>query len=151
LDADFWGIDADFGWRIARDWRLDGVASIVRGERRDSDDPLYRMAPARLLMDLTWEQPDWSVSLEGQFVAEQDRVSTVSGEQPTDGYAVFGINLDWYARDNVIVTLGAENLFDETYERHLSGYNRVAGGDVATGERLPGPGRGAYARISAAF
>ncbi|MEA1942458.1 MAG: TonB-dependent receptor [Pseudomonadota bacterium] len=151
VDAEFYGVDADFGWQLARDWRIDGVASLVRGERRDIDDPLYRMAPARLLLDLTYEQADWSVSLESRFVAEQDRVSVTNSEAPTDGYAVFGANLDWYARDNVLVTLGVENVFDETYERHLSGYNRVAGGDVAVGDRLPGQGRGAYARISAAF
>ncbi|MBO6766105.1 TonB-dependent receptor [Maricaulis sp.] len=151
VDAEFFGVDADFGWQLSRDWRIDGVASLVRGDRRDIDEPLYRMAPARLLLDLTYEQADWSVSLESQFVAEQDRVSATNSEQATDGYAVFGANLDWYARDNVLVTLGIENLFDETYERHLSGYNRVAGGDVAVGDRLPGQGRGAYARISAAF
>ncbi|MEP4164390.1 TonB-dependent receptor [Maricaulis sp.] len=151
VDAEFFGVDADFGWRLSRAWRIDGVASLVKGDRRDIDEPLYRMAPARLLLDLTYEQADWSVSLESQFVAEQDRVSATNSEQATDGYAVFGANLDWYARDNVLVTLGVENLFDETYERHLSGYNRVAGGDVAVGDRLPGQGRGAYARISAAF
>jgi len=151
VDAEFFGVDADFGWQLSRAWRIDGVASLVRGDRRDIDEPLYRMAPARLLLDLTYEQADWSVSLESQFVAEQDRVSATNSEQATDGYAVFGANLDWYARDNILVTLGVENLFDETYERHLSGYNRVAGGDVAVGDRLPGQGRGAYARISAAF
>lgn len=151
VDAEFFGVDADFGWQLSRAWRIDGVASLVKGDRRDIDEPLYRMAPARLLLDLTYEQVDWSVSLESQFVAEQDRVSATNSEQATDGYAVFGANLDWYARDNILVTLGVENLFDETYERHLSGYNRVAGGDVAVGDRLPGQGRGAYARISAAF
>lgn len=151
VDAEFFGVDADFGWQLSRAWRIDGVASLVKGDRRDIDEPLYRMAPARLLLDLTYEQADWSVSLESQFVAEQDRVSATNSEQATDGYAVFGANLDWYARDNILVTLGVENLFDETYERHLSGYNRVAGGDVAVGDRLPGQGRGAYARISAAF
>ena len=151
VDAEFFGVDADFGWQLSGAWRIDGVASLVRGDRRDIDEPLYRMAPARLLIDLTYEQADWSVSLESQFVAEQDRVSATNSEQATDGYAVFGANLDWYARDNVLVTLGIENLSDETYERHLSGYNRVAGGDVAVGDRLPGQGRGAYARVSAAF
>ncbi|WP_300543682.1 TonB-dependent receptor [Maricaulis sp.] len=151
VDAEFYGIDADFGWQITPGWRVDGVASLVRGERRDIDDPLYRMAPARLLLDLTYDQADWSVSLEGEFVARQDRVSATNSETVTDGHAVFGANLDWYARDNVLVTLGAENVFDAIYERHLSGYNRVAGGDVAAGDRLPGAGRGLYARVSGAF
>lgn len=151
VDADFYGIDADFGWQLSPSWTIDGVVSVVRGERRDIDDALYRMAPARLLLDLTYEQADWSVSLEGQFVAEQTRVSLTNDEQPTDGYAVVGANLDWYARDNVLVTLGIENILDTDYERHLAGYNRVAGGDVAVGDRLPGAGRGIYARISAGF
>lgn len=149
--AGFHGIDADFGWRLSPSLSIDGVASLVRGERRDIDDALYRMSPARLLLDLTYERADWSVSLEGQFVADQTRVSRTNDELPTEGYAVFGANLDWYARDNVLVTVGVENILDADYERHLAGYNRVAGSDVAVGDRLPGSGRGVYARIGAGF
>ncbi|PWE18070.1 TonB-dependent receptor [Marinicauda salina] len=151
VDAEFVGADIDFGWRIAPDWRIDGVASWVRGERRDIDDALYRMAPPRLLIDLTWDRPDWSLSLESRFVAEQDRVSATNDEAVTPGHVVLGIGLDWYARDNVLVSLGVENLLDEDYERHLAGYNRVADADVPVGARLPGAGRGVYARVSAGF
>lgn len=151
VDAEFYGLDADFGWQFAGDWRIDGVASFVRGERRDIDDDLYRIAPARLLLDLTWEQPDYALTFESQLVAEQDKVSRTNDEQETPGYAIFGARLDWYARDTVIVTLGVENLLDHTYERHLAGYNRVADADVTVGDRLPGVGRGLYARVSAAF
>lgn len=151
VDAEFYGLDADFGWQFATDWHLSGVASIVRGKRRDIDDDLYRIAPARLLLDVTWEQSDYSLTFESQLVAEQTRVSLTNDEKETPGYAIFGARLDWYARDTVIVTLGVENLLDHTYVRHLAGYNRVASADVAVGERLPGAGRGLYARVSAAF
>ena len=40
-----------------------------------------------------------------------------------------------------------ENLADEVYLDHLSGYNRNAASDVAVGERLPGVGRSAFVRI----
>ncbi|WP_270374302.1 TonB-dependent receptor [Marinicauda sp. Alg238-R41] len=151
VDAEFYGLDADFGWQFAGDWRIDGVASMVRGQRRDIEDDLYRIAPPRLLLDVTWEQPDYALTFESQLVAEQDKVSRTNDERETPGYAILGARLDWYARDTVIVTLGVENLLDHTYERHLAGYNRVADADVAVGDRLPGAGRGLYARVSAAF
>ncbi|MBT8447226.1 MAG: TonB-dependent receptor, partial [Gammaproteobacteria bacterium] len=43
VDAEVYGFDADFGLRITDTFRLDGVASWVRGRRRDIDDNLYRV------------------------------------------------------------------------------------------------------------
>ena len=90
VDAQFYGVDADFGWQFATDWRIDGVASFVRGKRRDIDDDLYRIAPARLLLDVTWEQPDYALTFESQLVAEQSQISRINDEQETPGYAIFG-------------------------------------------------------------
>ena len=39
---------------------------------------------------------------------------------------------------------GVDNLLDREYVDHLAGYNRVMGGDIAVGERLPQPGLNAW-------
>ena len=62
-------------------------------------------------------------------------------------FSLFG---DWQVREDVRVSVGVENLFDEVYRDHLSGYNRNGFGDVPVGERVPGAGRSVFFRISAA-
>ena len=50
--------------------------------------------------------------------------------------------------DDIQISGGVDNVFDREYERHLAGYNRVSGSDVAIGDRLPGVGRNFYVRFS---
>lgn len=146
-DASIWGADIAFGTKIAGPLRIDGVASYVRAKRRDVADNLYRMAPANGRLALSWEEARWSVSLEGQFVAQQNRVSATNNEVASDGYALAAITGHWLLRDGVRLDLGIENLFDTHYVEHLAGYNRITGSDVALGARLPGAGRSGYVRI----
>lgn len=153
VDAELYGFDMDFGMQVlgARStglWRVDGVVSYVRGKRRDIDDNLYRVSPPNLTLSGTYERQDWSVSLEGKFVARQNKVSLTNSELATDGYAVFALYGNWNVNDDVLVSAGVENLFDELYVEHLSGYNRIAGSDVARGARLPGSGRGVFIKLS---
>ena len=147
VDARLYGFDMDFGYDLQGPWRLDGVFSYVRGERRDIDDNLYRVAPPNLTLAATYEQTDWSVSFEARGVATQETVSVTNSEQETPGYAVFNLYGDWMISEGVHVHLGVENLFDHTYRDHLSGYNRNSGSDVAVGTRVPGAGRSAFIRI----
>lgn len=148
VDARLYGFDLDAGVRLSDSWRVDAVASFVRGERRDIDDNLYRIAPPSLTASLGYEQPAWSVAFEGRFVADQTEVSQTNSEAETDGYAVFSLLGDWTVREGMRISGGVENLFDESYVDHLGGYNRIAGSDVGLGERLPGAGRGAFVRVS---
>ena len=53
--------------------------------------------------------------------------------------------------ETLYVEVGVENLLDKRYADHLGGMNRVAGGDLATGELIPGAGRFGYASVSWEF
>lgn len=146
-DARIWGADIAFGTKIAGPLRLDGVASYVRAERTDIADNLYRMAPANGRLAVSWEESRWSISVEGQFVARQNRISANNNEAPSAGYVLANISAYWLIREGVRLDLGIENLFDTYYLDHLAGYNRITGSDVPLGSRLPGAGRSAFARI----
>lgn len=148
VDARLTGFDLDAGYDFKGPLRIDGVVNYVRGERRDSDDNLYRITPPNVMVGLTYEQSVWSATIEGRAVADQDTVSQTNSERPTDGYAVFSAYGGWHIRDGVKLSAGVENLFDEVYEDHLSGYNRNGFGDVPIGERLPGAGRGVFVRLN---
>jgi len=150
VDARLYGFDVDAGLALGGPWRVDAVASYVRGERRDIDDNLYRVAPPSLTVGLTYEQPTWSATVETQAVARQDNVSRTNSEVETAGYVLLNAYGAWTIRDGVRLSAGVENLLDHKYEDHLSGYNRIDGSDVPLGARLPGAGRGVFVRLGVA-
>ena len=150
VDARLYGFDLDGGFDFEGPLRLDGVLSYVRGERRDIDDNLYRVSPPSLTLGLTWEAKTWSATLETRAVAEQDNVSATNSEQATDSYVVLNTYGQWNVGDDITLSAGVENLLDEVYQDHLSGYNRNGFGDVEIGERVPGAGRGVFLRLSLA-
>ena len=147
VDAELWGADIAFGTRIAGPLRLDGVASYVRGRRRDVADNLYRIAPPNGRLALAWDATDWMVAMEVQGFAAQTNVSTTNSEATTRGYLLASLTGNWLIRDGLRIDAGIENLFDRQYLEHLAGYNRIAGSDVPVGARLPGPGRSAFIRL----
>ncbi|TAJ55971.1 MAG: TonB-dependent receptor [Brevundimonas sp.] len=151
VDAELYGFDMDFGVQLTDRLRLDGAASLVRGERRDVSDDLYRIAPPGLRLAATWDETDWSVGVEAAGALRQTHVSAGNDETPSEGYAVVNLRGEWRLRPGLQLEAGVENLFDRDYRPHLAGRNRVAESDVALGERLPGAGRGVFVALKAAW
>ncbi len=150
VDAEIYGIDLDWRWRLAERWSLDGILNYVRGTTED--DNLYRVAPLNGFVALNYAANRWGLSLETLFAAEQTRVSDFNGEPETDGYAIWNFSGHWRVNDSVRLSAGVENLADEVYSDHLGGINRVRGNEaIALGDRLPGFGRNFFARFDLAF
>ena len=147
VDAEFYGIDADFGVELPANLRIDGVVSYVRGKRRDIDDNLYRIAPLTSVVAMTFDQPNWSITAEGQFASQQDKVSVTNGETETAGYGIGNLYGSVRFMERLLLTLGVNNVFDKEYRDHTNGVNRVMNSDVAVGERLPGPGISFFGRV----
>ena len=158
VDAEFYGVDAPFGSRIAGPVRLDGTFSYVRGKRRDIDDDLFRIAPPSLRLALSYERGPWFASLEGVLTARQGHLSQALTNDPlnpnntnaeTPGHAIFNLTAQYRLRGlDARVIAGVENVVDKIYIDHLSGFNRVIGSDVPLGQRLAGLGRNGFVRIA---
>lgn len=148
VEARLYGFDVGAGLKLSEHWRVDGVASYVRGERRDIPDSLYRISPPSVTAALTYEADRWLVTGETRLVADQARVSRTNSEARTGGYAVFNFHGEWRIRDGLRLAAGVENLLDRRYSDHLSGYNQIAHSDVPVGARLPGLGRSVFVRLS---
>jgi iron complex outermembrane receptor protein len=123
----------------------------VRGARRDIADDLYRIPPASLRLSATWAMGDLSLGAELFAAADQNRVSLTNDELPGDGYATLGLFTRLSLTPGLAIEAGAENLTDARFAPHLAGRSRVGASDVPVGERLPGPGRGVWVRVSAQF
>lgn len=155
-DALFHGVDLTYGFDINSNWRVEGLASWVRGKRDDIHDNLYRVSPASFHASLVYDDNDFGARVEQVLVARQDDISATNTLDPlnannsyvsTDGYALTNVFLSWYVNTDLTLTAGAENLFDEDYVDHLTGFNRVAGSVVPIGSRLYGQGRNFFARL----
>lgn len=169
VDGRLYGVDAAFGYRLSEDFAasggallFDGIISYVRGQRRDLDDDLYRIAPPRTILTLTYERRAWSVSVEGQIVGRQDNVSRTNGELPTDGYGLLNLYGQWRPTDSLQISAGIENASNSAYRNHLAGFNRTPQSDVALvrtnpfaalnpNARLPGSGIGGFLSIEYRF
>jgi iron complex outermembrane receptor protein len=150
-DAELYGADLDFVIRPARQIELAGTASLVRGQRRDIADDLYRIPPANLRLSATWANDRLALGAELFAAADQNSVSQTNSEEPGDGYATIGLFARFAMSDRLAIEGGVENLLDEEYAPHLAGRSRVGASDVPLGTRLPGPGRGVWTRLTARF
>ena len=148
VEAEFYGIDTDFGWRFDDSWRVDGVLSYVRGKRRDISDNLYRIAPLTSVLGLTWLRGQWTATAEGVFASEQDKVSRTNEETPSPGYGIMNLYGSYRFASGLDLSVGVNNVFDKEYRDHTNGVNRVRNSDVAVGQRMPGPGSSFFARLT---
>ena len=147
VDATYYGFDAEAHYALSSQLDLRAVMSLVRGQRDDINDDLYRISPDNLVLALDYRGNGWSTSFETVTYADQDRVSNTNMEAKTDGYTVVNVSGRWNVTPMLEVGAGINNLLDERYEDHLAGYNRAYNPDVAMGGRLPGLGRSLYGRM----
>lgn len=153
VQAELYGLDLN--WALAaglpRGASLDGVVSYVRGKRTDVADNLYRIAPLRATTNLRYATGAWSANLQWVLAARQTEVSAYNGEKPTGGYGVLNLHGTWQASPALQFTAGLNNLFDKNYADALSGINRVPGGDLPVGARIPGAGRSVFFGLNVAL
>ena len=140
-DAEIYGVDLGWGYRVSSHVVLDGVLTYVRGRRTDASDNLYRLAPLNSRVSVRYETGRWLASLDTIAYARQTKVSSFNDERPTPGYAIVNGTVQWQLRPSLRLSAGIENLLDKRYRDHLDGINRVADVDVPVGERLYGLGR----------
>ena len=154
-DAEFDGIDLSFGARLNDNWRLEGIASMVEGDRDDISDHLYRVNPDTLRLALYYETAQFSAKIEQVLVDDQDDISFTNAFDPlnannsaeeTDSHELTNVYLTWVLDNNLVISAGVENLFDEDYVDHLTGFNRVMNSTVPIGSRMFGRGRNFFGR-----
>lgn len=151
INAELYGMDGSWQFRASGDFNLSGTVSYVRGMRTDVSDNLYRIAPLRANINGEYIRGKWTHRAEWQVAASQDKVSAFNAETETGGYATLNLRTRYQVQKNFNLSGGIENLFDRYYADHLGGINRVAGGDVAVGQHIPGAGRFAYMALDYTF
>ena len=142
--AEIYGVDisgalplwSSSSWGAAR---LTARASWLHGQNLTDHAPLYHQMPFNAALGLEHRIGGLETRIDLDIVTEKDRVDPTRNEPRTGSYALLNVQFA-YRIDNVRLTLGADNLFDEAYYAPLGGMSL---GDLkATGVLRPVPGRG---------
>ena len=100
---------------------LEASADYVRGELKDSGDPLPRIPPFRLVGGLRYQNNALQLGGSVTAVAKQDRV--FDEEAPTGGYQLLKLYISYSfptAGAASTLTFRIDNVTDERYRNHLS-------------------------------
>jgi iron complex outermembrane receptor protein len=144
VDAKLYGADVNWYYNLNDSFQLSGIASYVKGERRDIDDNLYRIAPLNGQVSFTYHSENLIGNVTLVAVAAQDDVSETNTEQATAGYGLVNIDLEYFVTADFTVRGGVDNLFNREYQNHLGGYNRVKEVGTPVMSRLPSEGLSAW-------
>lgn len=156
-DARLYGLDVEVESRLAKntawgDWLLSGYVGYTRGRNLDTDDNLYNIMPLNAKLAVRQNLGGWEGKIEGEFVSEKDKRSSVRQEMRTEGYAFMHLR-GTYKWKQAKFEFGVENVFDRGYDLPLGGAY-VGQGTTMTipplpnqpqwGTPVPGPGRTFY-------
>ncbi|MCP4985004.1 MAG: TonB-dependent receptor [Colwellia sp.] len=151
VDAKLYGADVNWYYNINENFQLSGIASYVKGERRDIDDNLYRIAPLNGQVSFTYHDENIIGNLTLVAVASQDDVSVTNTEQATAGYGLVNLDLEYFVTNDFTIRGGVDNLLDREYQNHLGGYNRVKKVGTPVMNRLPSEGMSAWIEATYSF
>jgi|GEM_PF-67296 len=151
VDAKLYGMDVNFYYNINDSFQLSGLASYVKGERRDISDNLYRIAPLNGQMTMSYHNDSLITNLSLIAVAAQNDVSLTNGEKTTPGYGLINIDVEYFVNNDLTLRGGIDNLLDREYQNHLGGYNRVKNVETPVMDRLPSEGVSAWVEASYSF
>ncbi|MCY7294765.1 TonB-dependent receptor [Alteromonas sp. a30] len=150
VDAEIYGLDLHWRYNASKHFLISGTASYIKGERRDIDDDLYRIAPPNASIKFSYFGDTWQGDISLTGYANQDDVSLTNLESETPGYGLIDASVSYFF-DKVTLQAGVDNLFDREYARHLSGINRAIGGDVAVGDKVLAEGRNLFVKVQYQF
>lgn len=151
VDAKLYGADLNWHYQISDSVQLSGIASYVKGERRDISDNLYRIAPLNGNIAISYFTDNAIANLRLVAASAQNKVSMTNNEQKTSGYGVVNIDVEYFINNEITLRAGIDNFLDREYQNHLGGYNRVKETEIPVMSRLPSEGLSAWAEATYSF
>ncbi|MEO0416774.1 MAG: TonB-dependent receptor, partial [Verrucomicrobiota bacterium] len=134
------GVELDFNYLLTEQVELFGgfayqdssVSTFPTSAPVLVDEYVTRTLPTNGYFGARWESIDESLWFEGivRIVDTADRLNTRDSRDTsrippggTPGYTLTTLRSGWQVNDNVLITSGIENIFDQAYRAHGSGQN----------------------------
>ncbi len=149
VEAELRGIEIETSLRLRPSLRLNASAAWVHGDNTSDDRPLPQIPPLEGQISLDYGSDRWGLGSRLRFALEQDRIDPFSTQEvgPTPGWQAVDLYAHYRVSEQVLVRLGIDNVFDETYARHASRSNLLDPVAVRVNE----PGRTLWVKASATF
>lgn len=125
ISARLMGLDAELGWSSGT-WRTNTSLSLVRGDNRDTNQPLPRIPPLQLAQVLGWQHQGHTLELEWLLARRQDRVDVDSGQDAgrSPGYGILNVSGAHGLTPELELNWAITNLLDKTWAPHVSRANQ---------------------------
>ena len=120
-DSVLMGVEAHTDFKITPELTAELTFDMVRGELKDSGEPLPRIPPQRLLAGLTYQKNAFQIGASAQMVAAQNRVFDL--ETRSAGYTTAKFFATYsFQRAGLLntITVRLDNATDKLYRNHLN-------------------------------
>ena len=128
--AEVKGIEGNWKLRLPYGLRLLGNMSYTVGQDKENDEPLPEISPFETTLGLKYmnsKNKSW-LQVNSRFVAEQNRISTITGEDKAPAFQVFDLRIGYTKLEHFQIFAGIENIFNESYYEHLNRNNILSQG-----------------------
>ena len=120
IDAEIYGGDASLEFRLNDRMKLVGSIEFLKGTKTQldgfsADEDLGEMPPVRGRIALEYDNDLWFGKVEWRGAEALTNVDESISEAPLDGYSVVNLLIGYYVAENLLVTVGVENLSDQSY------------------------------------
>ena len=140
------GVELGVDYRFTKHFKVHGQFAYTYAQNLSWDEPISRVPPMEAGLDLRYEMNRWWASVNGRFVAHQNRVAPSFGEVETPGFNLFNARIGIKPIKGLIVGLTVENLLDRDYVEFLNwSFNPLIGEGLVL---EPGRNISFYARYS---
>jgi iron complex outermembrane receptor protein len=153
VDAETVGGELEFARQLAARWALDSSVAYTRGTNRSDDRPLAQIPPLEARTSLTYTGQRFAVGGLLRVAAKQDRVDIGRGNivgqdvASTDGFTVLSLNGSYRLTQRINLSMGVDNLLNETYAEHLSRAGAMVSGYVQS-LQINEPGRTLWLKVN---
>lgn len=154
VDARTVGAEAGATQRFGTGWSVDGSLAWVRGTNVTDGGPLAQMPPLETRLGLQYDHERLSLGALARLAAAQDRIAvnqgTIVGQdfRATEGFSVLSANAGWRLTSALQLTMGVDNILNETYAEHISRQGATIPGFAVQTGQVREPGRTAWLRLS---
>ncbi|MDR2192404.1 MAG: TonB-dependent copper receptor [Endomicrobium sp.] len=155
-DAQIYGAETGLSYLFIKVLRAEASLAYSYGQNVADNKPLPQIPPLETRVSLSYENKKLTAGLLWRAAARQNRIAqnqgNVAGKDFADSKAfnVFSANASFSANDNLKISAGIDNIFDETYSEHLN-LAGSAGWGFAANERIHEPGRNIWIKINVTF
>jgi len=158
IDARIMGGEVGAAYKLSENWKADATLAYAWGKNSSDGKALPQMPPLESRLGLTYSRDVWSVGALWRLVAAQNRIAENQGNvvgkdyEKSAGFGVFSLNGAYKVNNNLKLSAGVDNLFDNTYAEHLNLAGNAGFGYPATDPQpVNEPGRTFWTKVDFSF